>query len=282
VSEKKSPFLFLHGAWHGSWCWEPITRALSAAGHPTLAIDLPGHGLRSIVPRSYLSQDSAALATEVTPTGQLSAAEVSAPALEAVRELAAAHGPVTVVAHSLAGVCLHYIGEAAPTAVDRMVYLAALAPTPGRTVFEDAATPAFADSLFFGLPVSDHAATGVVRINWRSSDAEYLSRARQCFYGRVPDALAATASQLLTPDVPARLYSDTVELTAERWGSIPRTWIRCTEDLAVPVAAQDAIAAALDDRFPDRAFTALTLDTDHSPFLSAPKELVEALFTAIQ
>jgi pimeloyl-ACP methyl ester carboxylesterase len=251
-----------------------------AAGHPVLAVDLPGGGLRSRDPQAFRSGDPARLAAEVSPLGALSAADVAAVAVAAVRELAGAHGPVVVVGHSLAGVVVHHVGEAVPELVRSLVYLGALAPAPGGTVFADAAGPAFADSLFLRLPVSDPAATGAVRIDWASEDAEYRATARACFYGDVPDDVAAAATRMLTPDVPARLYSDPVALTAERWGSLPRTWLVTTADRAVPPAAQEASIAALDAAFPEHPFARAELATSHSPFLSAPGALADALHAA--
>lgn len=35
--------LLIHGAWHGSWCWDEVADRLRAAGHNVVAIDLPGH-----------------------------------------------------------------------------------------------------------------------------------------------------------------------------------------------------------------------------------------------
>ena len=272
-----APVLLLHGAWHGAWCWEPVARPLVARGHPVVAIDLPGGGLRARDPRAYRSADRSGLATEVSPLGQLSAADCAADAVAAVRELAEAHGPVVVVGHSLSGVVLHIVGESVPELVRRLVYVGALAPAPGGTVFGDASGPAFADSLFLGLPVSDPATTGVVRIDWESPDPDYRATARECFYGAVPAELAETARRLLTPDVPARLYSDPVALSVERYGSLERAWVRTGRDLAVPAAAQDVSVAALDAAFPEHPFTVTELATDHSPFLSAPADLADVL-----
>jgi pimeloyl-ACP methyl ester carboxylesterase len=277
----RPPILLLHGAWHGSWCWEPVTTALAAAGHPVLAIDLPGHGLQAPVPDAYRTQDLDALATAASPLAGLSAADCSEPAVQAVRALHAAFGPVVVVGHSLAGVTLGHVGEAVPDLIARLVYLAALAPAPGRTVFEDAATPAFSDSLFLALPIGDPGSTGAVRINWNSPDAGYRSTARQCFYGDVPDDTADAATRLLSPDAPVRLYSDPAQPTAERWGTVPRTWIRCTLDRAVPVAAQDASIGRLDAVAPGTPFEQHTLETGHSPFLSAPEMLSSVLLKAV-
>ncbi|WP_370326340.1 alpha/beta hydrolase [Euzebya sp.] len=35
--------LLVHGAWHGSWCWDDWSAVLAEAGHRPRAIDLPGH-----------------------------------------------------------------------------------------------------------------------------------------------------------------------------------------------------------------------------------------------
>lgn len=36
--------VLVHGAWHGSWCWEQWREPLEAAGFNVHAFDLPGHG----------------------------------------------------------------------------------------------------------------------------------------------------------------------------------------------------------------------------------------------
>lgn len=40
----KRELLFLHGAWHGSWCWGPLAEPLALDGYGVTMIDLPGHG----------------------------------------------------------------------------------------------------------------------------------------------------------------------------------------------------------------------------------------------
>jgi len=34
-------FALVHGAWHGSWCWESLTPYLTQAGHDVVAPELP-------------------------------------------------------------------------------------------------------------------------------------------------------------------------------------------------------------------------------------------------
>ena len=39
-----STYVLIHGAWHGSWCWDKVVSLLKQAGHTAIAPDLPGHG----------------------------------------------------------------------------------------------------------------------------------------------------------------------------------------------------------------------------------------------
>ena len=40
---KRPPLLFVHGAWHGAWCWRPFQRFFSGRGYATHALSLRGH-----------------------------------------------------------------------------------------------------------------------------------------------------------------------------------------------------------------------------------------------
>ena len=40
-------FVLVHGAWHGSWCWKRVRKALQAAGHDVFTPTLTGVGERS-------------------------------------------------------------------------------------------------------------------------------------------------------------------------------------------------------------------------------------------
>lgn len=57
-----APILFLHGAWHGAWCWSNWMDYFAKQGFETHAISMPGHGKSSMnkrwinlySPRDYL------------------------------------------------------------------------------------------------------------------------------------------------------------------------------------------------------------------------------------
>ena len=55
------------------------------------------------------------------------------------------------------------------------------------------------------------------------------------------------------------------------FGSVPRAYIECLRDKAVSIELQRLMQADLPCRF------VRTLDCDHSPFYSAPTDLVEVL-----
>lgn len=46
--EHQTPLLFLHGAWHGAWCWQSWMDYFPSLGYETHAISLPGHGNSSM------------------------------------------------------------------------------------------------------------------------------------------------------------------------------------------------------------------------------------------
>jgi pimeloyl-ACP methyl ester carboxylesterase len=56
-------------------------------------------------------------------------------------------------------------------------------------------------------------------------------------------------------------------VTRERWGRLPRAYIECLDDHAVPIELQRAMHAALP------CDPVVTMDSDHSPFLGEPRAL---------
>ena len=53
------------------------------------------------------------------------------------------------------------------------------------------------------------------------------------------------------------------------WRDVPSTYVICDRDNAIPVPAQEAMAA--------RADTTHRLDSDHSPFLTDPDAVAELI-----
>lgn len=273
-------FAFVHGAWHGGWCWSEVARLLASQGYPSVLIDHPGHGITARLPAAYSAkpQDTAALATEVSPLAALTLNDYRDSVLATTRGLVSAgSGPVILVGHSSGGATLSAVAEAEPSLFRRLVYLTAFVPVRFPTVIQYLQQPDFASSEVPPLFVADPAVVGAARINHDAADASYVARAKSAFCHDIDDATFRTVARLLSPDEPIQAYTTPVTATAARWGSVARTFIRCTGDRAIPVAVQDTMIAEADAFTPGNRFTQLTLNTSHSPFLSAPADLVAAL-----
>jgi len=89
---------------------------------------------------------------------------------------------------------------------------------------------------------------------------------REIFYHDCSDADVAFARARLSEQSTASFAST---LTGAAWREIPSTYVLCTDDRTVPVPVQHANAA--------RTTTILELATSHSPFFSAPDDLVALL-----
>lgn len=277
-------FVFVHGAWHGSWCWSEVVRFLAEQGYGSVALDLPGHGVTARFPASYAHkpQDSAALATEVSPLAAVSLNDYRDHTLKAIRGLVAAgSGPVILVGHSLGGATISAVAEADPSVLRRMVFLTAGVPVAFPSALEVLRQPDAAASEIPPLLVADPAVVAALRLNPDSADMAYVAKVKSCFYHDVSDAAFTAIANLLTPDEPIAAFASPVHITAARWGSVPRAFIRCTADRALPITAQDNWIAQADALTPANRFIQKSLPTSHSPFFSAPADLVTALVSLV-
>jgi pimeloyl-ACP methyl ester carboxylesterase len=161
---------------------------------------------------------------------------------QAVRDaLAATEGDIVVVGHSYGGVV---ITEAAAGAkgVRHLVYLTAFMLDEGESLL---ATIGGALPPWIVVP---------------DGNAMVVTDAERVFYNTSPADAASAATARLRPQAKAT-FEQTVRSVAWR-DDVPSTYIICDRDNAIPVPAQEAMAA--------RADTTHRLDADHSPFLTDP------------
>ena len=92
------------------------------------------------------------------------------------------------------------------------------------------------------------------------------ARAHALFYADSDDATAAGAIARLRP---MGFGGEDSAPTEPAWKHVPSTYIICTNDAALPPAAQRTMAA--------HAETVIEWPTDHSPFLTRPGEIAELL-----
>lgn len=269
-------YLLVHGAWHNAQHWNLVANALSARGHRVVAIDLPGNGLLAALPQSYLRQDLAALATEVSPVKDVTLQQQSDAIVAELRRLAS-QGPVVLVAHSAGGLPMTMAVEAAPELVTRMVYLSAHCPVALPNMVGYLGLPENASARLNPTFIGDFGVLGAVRINPRAADAAYQEALRIGFYNDLTPLQARPWINLLTPDLPLHVAIDEVHPTAARWGRVPRSYIRTLQDNAFPLPLQDRQIAEADAFTPGNRFQVQALDSSHSSFASRPDELAALL-----
>jgi len=233
-----STCLLIHGAWHGGWCWRSLAPLLEAQGHRVLAPDLPGQG------------DDRTPPAEVTL--QLYAGRIC--------EIAGAQTePVILAGHSMGGIAITQAAENCPQYIRALVYVSAFLPRNG----DSAMTLASQDpESMINASTLDPRADGTIGFK-----PEHV---REAFYGNCADEDIAFAQSRLVGQ-PMAPSGTPVETTAERWGRIPRYYIECERDRAITLRRQ----REMQKHSPCRQ--TFSIDTDHSPFFSAPEQLADIL-----
>jgi pimeloyl-ACP methyl ester carboxylesterase len=155
----------------------------------------------------------------------------------------------------MGGLVISRAAELRPAKIEKLVYVAAFLLPSGGTILE--ATPTGANA---------PAMTDLVINEDGSAAALKAESVRHVFYADCEDSDVALARTLLVPQ--ATVVSVTPLSTEdENWGRVPRFYIECTQDNAIPIGAQRAMSSRLPCR------RVITMETSHSPFFSSPDEL---------
>jgi pimeloyl-ACP methyl ester carboxylesterase len=237
-------FLLVHGSFHGAWCWEKLVPLLQAAGHRVVAPDLPGSGAdTSPLSEATLDRYVAAICAVVDEQFE----------------------PPILVAHSMGSIVCAQVAERRPKSLAAVVYVCGLLLRSGETLMSFLGE-------FAHLGVRDLVIENMVTREGGAVSDFPASAAPAVFYNRCSPADAQWAAQQLRPQANA-VYGSAPALTAEGFGRVRRFYVFGLDDLAVPITFQRLMV----ERTPcERTFE---LDTDHSPFLSAPDQLAGVLVT---
>lgn len=235
-----SKYVLIHGAGFGAWCWYKMLPLLRRAGHEVIAPDLPGLG------------------RDVTPFDRISLASWTDHVCQIV---AAQPDPVVLVGHSRAGIILSSVAEKSPERIALLVYVVAILARDGessRQVIMDDGT----SLLIPNQVVADDGKSWSVK-------EEAL---REVYCGESAEEDVALAKLLVRPE-PRGPGGTPIHITEANFGSVPRMYIECLRDKAVPPSLQKKMYSALPCR------KVMTIDTDHSPFFSAPEQLADCLLS---
>lgn len=234
-------FVLVHGAWHAGWCWEKVAPRLEAAGHRVETPDLPGHGKNDGTP-----------VPEVTLQAYVGSIS---------RLLDELPEPAVLVGHSMGGLVVSEAAERRPDKIDTLVYLTAFLLRDGETLLQYAQADA-ESTVTQNLVVKEDEGVTLVR-------DEAL---REAFYAGCPDEDFEKARSLLVPQ-PLAPFVTPVGVSEGNFGRVPRVYVECLRDRAITIQNQRKMHANLPCR------EVVTMDTDHSPFYSAPEELADHLLS---
>ncbi|KAG0584325.1 hypothetical protein KC19_3G203000 [Ceratodon purpureus] len=240
-------FVLVHGAQHGAWCWFKIIELLEQAGHRATAVDLVSAGASTVGADDVKSFD-----------------HYNQPLYELFESLAPAH-KVMLVGHSMGGTTVARATERYPHKIHAAIYVAGAMLTSGMSqsdnheeVFRETSRNA---QLNFGN--GEH--------NPPTSCWPSLEIVKQAYYNCCSSEDIEFASKLLKP-LPI-MGDDATTFTKEGYYSVPRVYIRCSLDKALAPRFQDRYILQ------NPPTSVLHLETDHSPFFSAPRELHQHLLS---
>lgn len=237
-----TPIVLVHGAWMGGWAWEEVAPLLEDAGHPTLVVELPAHG------------DDATPPADATLAGYRDTVVATLDGLD---------GPAAVVGHSMGGMVISEVAEARPDAIATLVYVAAFLPQDGQALFDIAMTDP--DSITAMHLVDNGDGTA-------SIDPEWIGEVfcADCSEEQIQSIVDRTRPEPFAPLVtPA-------SLTDDAFGTVRRTYVHTELDMAVSLAAQQAMVAATPVE------EVRSLATSHSPFFAEPQMLADTIVELVE
>ena len=231
-------YVLVHGAWHGAWCWEKLKTELESRGHKVVTLDMPGHG------DDKTDLKTVTMDSYINAVGDLVNKEAN---------------PVILVGHSMGGLVTASVAEKYPSKIKSLVFLAAFLPKNGESLLSIEGrnpNPTIPMNL---IPSADTVYFDLVEANIQS-----------LFYGDCTAADVTWAKSKLTSQAIAPLATP-VSLTDANYGSVTRYYIECKNDGAVSIDLQKDMYTAS----PCKAV--FTMNTSHSPFISAPADLADIL-----
>ena len=260
--------VLVHGAYHGSWCWERLTPELRLLGHTVVAVNLPTDDPTAGAKESADAIESAIDASSGAPSApDASSGASSAPGASSVAAASSASGrgasgdpdgPPVIVAHSMSGLVVPLVAARRPVA--GIVFLAAFLPRPGVSANDQRSSEPI-DPPF--TPTSQEW-TDMGNGVW----AVGPNTATQMFYSDLEPELAAWACARLRPQA-YRVMNEPSPIAT--WPDVRTAYVVCRDDHAINADWGRGAAA---ERL---GIKALEIDGGHSPFLSRPAELAGIL-----
>jgi pimeloyl-ACP methyl ester carboxylesterase len=231
-------YLLIHGAWYGAWCWAHLTKELNDLGHQCLTPDLPGHG------------------ADPTPPARVTFQNYLETLLLELKQQR--YNSLVVVGHSFGALIAQSLTEVLPTKIDGLVFLAGNVAPSGCSLLDIVVSDS-TSLLGPGARTTD----GIT--SWIKSEAAIPALFNLCSRNVASWAATQLCSEPVGP------WKEKIHYGSEKYRATPKFYVECTEDKAVTPWQQQTLRKAISCDF------VASLEADHSPFLSCPRELARIL-----
>lgn len=163
---------------------------------------------------------------------------------------------VILVGHSRGGIIISEVAQRVPDKIKLLVYLTAYLLPSGETIAQ-LQSHVRGDEVYF-----QHHSDGTITLK--------PDKIAALFYNTTSPEWVERAPEMLSPE-PVNVFATPLQLTDDRFGRVPRAYIECTEDRAILPELQRLMQKELPCKY------VMKMNTDHSPFFSAPSELAAHL-----
>jgi len=236
-------FVLIHGAWHTGEHWQPVADHLRAAGHEVHTPTVAGHGKN------------------------VNKAVSHADGVQSVVDYLREHDlkDVVLLGHSYGGTIISAVVQAVPERVRRLIYQNAFVLRDGESLL-DAVSP-MQQAIFRQLAATSDDNTVMLPFDvWR-----------EAFINDADLALAQSAFESLSPE-PFCSFADKLDLKKFYTLDTPRSYLNCTEDIALPPGETSGWHPRLSSRL--GIYRLVQIPGSHEVLFTAPERLAGAIVEA--
>lgn len=233
-------YVLVHGSWHDGSLWEPVATHLRTQGHTVHCPTVAGHGPNAD--------------RNVTHT-QCS---------QSIADYIVKHNlsEIVLLGHSYGGTIISKVAEAIPERIQRLIYWNAFVLQDGENMFDN--MPEAYYELFTSLAAASSDNTVLLPYEvWRHA-----------FINDADDQMAEETYKMLTPE-PCQPFHDRLDLKKFNTLNIPKSYLNCTEDQALPAGFwHPKMSSRLGE------FKLVEMGGSHEAMFTRPQELATKIIEA--
>ncbi|WP_151796304.1 alpha/beta fold hydrolase [Acinetobacter soli] len=233
-------YVLVHGSWHDGSLWEPVATRLRAQGHTVHCPTVAGHGPNADRNVTH-AQCSQSIADYIVKHNL---------------------SEIVLLGHSYGGTIISKVAEAIPERIQRLIYWNAFVLQDGENMFDN--MPEAYYELFTSLAAASGDNTVLLPYEvWRHA-----------FINDADDQMAEETYKMLTPE-PCQPFHDRLDLKKFNTLNIPKSYLNCTEDQALPAGFwHPKMSSRLGE------FKLVEMGGSHEAMFTRPQELATKIIEA--